>query len=138
MPSNSELKIVINAVNNAQHELDAVKSSLGGVEKSTKQADKSFGMMATNVIKQAGLMSAAAVGVGVAIKKGFDFGKKGAVIDQTRESFERLGLSLDDMRKATNYTVDDMTLMSGALNLAAGASKQMQDKLLEANPMFLQ
>lgn len=56
----------------------------------------------------------------------FEFGKLGATVEQTSASFNRLGMDLGAMRSAVGGTVDDMTLMSSALTLSAGASEELQ------------
>lgn len=59
-------------------------------------------------------------------QKLFEFGKLGATVEQTGTSFKRLGMDLGAMRAAVGGTVDDMTLMSSTLTLAAGASEELQ------------
>jgi hypothetical protein len=61
-----------------------------------------------------------------AMKGLYELGKVGATVTQTSESFARLGMDLGALRGAADGTVDDMTLMSSTLTLAAGASDQLQ------------
>ena len=84
-------------------------------------------MVASGAQKAAQLMRAA-----------FDFTEQGAAVLQTRDSFERLGLSIEEMRDRSLGTVDDMTLMSSSLTLAAGASENLQGYMLEAAPQLLE
>ena len=68
----------------------------------------------------------------------FEFAEAGATINQTRESFDDLGISIGQLRSAVNGTVPDMTLMSGTLTLTAGASKDMKDAYINAVPKLLE
>ena len=72
------------------------------------------------------------------VKAAFDFTQEGAAIIQTRQSFERLGLSIDEMRAASLGTVDDMTLMKASLTLTAGASEGLQAHLLQNAPALME
>lgn len=87
---------------------------------------KDFGAKLDNLM-QIGSMAAGALGeLYSAGQKLFEFGKLGATVDQTSASFARLGMDLGAMRSAVGGTVDDMTLMSSTLTLAAGASDELQ------------
>lgn len=90
-------------------------------------------------------MSAAAIAAGVAAKQAFEFGKRGAVVSQTEDSFNRLLISLganvdllDELRMASAGTVDDMTLMSSTATLLAGATGQLGQDLANATPELLE
>jgi hypothetical protein len=99
-----------------------------------KKAAKATKEMKDNFLK----MGVAAAAAAVALKKIYDAGKQGAAIAQTTESFERLGVSIEEMRKASLGTIDDMTLMSSTLTLTAGASNALQNHLLDNAPQLLQ
>lgn len=73
------------------------------------------------------------VGVGA-----FEFAEAGAQVQQTKESFSDLGISIDQLRKSVNGTVPDMTLMSGTLTLTAGASEEMKKAYVDAVPKLLE
>lgn len=62
-------------------------------------------------------------------KQAFDLSKEGAAVIQTTESFKQMGLSLADLREASGGTIDDMTLMSSAMALLAGASDTLSPAL---------
>jgi hypothetical protein len=68
----------------------------------------------------------------------YEAAEQGAVIRQTTDNFDALGLSIEDLRASTNGTVDDMTLMSGSLTLVAGASGELSRAYTDAIPDLLQ
>lgn len=79
------------------------------------------------------------------IDKAFDLGREGAVIVQTRDSFntllETVGAApdtLDKLRAASKGTVDDLTLMSSTMTLAAGVGNEMSKSLIDAAPRILE
>ena len=79
------------------------------------------------------------------LKKAMEFGKEGATIAQTQQSFDRLMTSmgvapsiLQQMRDATNDTVDDMTLMSSTMTLVAGTSDELGRAMVDAAPKLLE
>jgi len=87
----------------------------------------------------------AAAGSVVAVVKGvekaFEFGREGAAIAQTRESFDMLlqkfniaPSMLDEMSSAVNHTVAETDLMTSSLTLAAGANDEVAEALLRALP----
>ena len=74
-----------------------------------------------------------------------EFGKEGAVVAQTKDSFDRLMRSmgaapniLQQMRDATLNTVDDMTLMNGTMTMLAGASNELGQAMVGAAPKLLE
>lgn len=132
--ADAKLKIVIDAVNNAKSELDGLKKQLEGIEAPTKKASTSLQDVGM-ALGKVGLMAGGAY---VALKQVYDLGKSGAAIEQTTESFDRLGISIDSLRAASLGTVDDMTLMKATLTLTAGASETLQGKLLQAAPQLME
>jgi hypothetical protein len=130
--------------------LKEYQKGVTGMEKQTKTAssglkefDKSFGKLGggfTSLIPGA----IGVTGAIMALGKAFEFGKQGAVIGQTKESFDRLmdsmGIApdiLQQMRDATLGTVDDMTLMSSTMTLVAGTSDELGSAMVEAAPQLL-
>jgi len=115
------------------------------VEGGTKKLDQSF----TDTIK-----STAALGVGIAAagtaivaagKQIYEFGKQGAVVTQTADSFDYLSKKLElpsdlleQLRKASRGTVDDMTLMSSTSTLLAGTTDELGKALGSATPQLLE
>lgn len=78
-------------------------------------------------------------------EKAFELGRQGAVFQQTTESFDgllqKVGAApdlLDQLRTASRGTVDDLTLMSSSLTLAAGAGDDFAKDLLNATPRLLE
>lgn len=103
-------------------------------DRHTKSTGLNLGSLKTQFIAS----TAGVVAFGAAMKKVYDTAREGATIEQTRQSFDRLGVSLDSLRDASRGTIDDMGLMSGALTLVAGASGELQSKLLGAAPQLLE
>lgn len=103
-------------------------------DRHTKSTGLNLGSLKTQFIA----ITAGVVAFGAAMKKVYDTAREGATIEQTRQSFDRLGVSLDSLRDASRGTIDDMGLMSGALTLVAGASGELQSKLLGAAPQLLE
>ena len=124
---------------------------VAGIEKSTDTAGKglkSFGDKFGSLRSGIGTIApviAGAVAAFYTLKKALDFGREGAVIQQTTDSFndlmESLGISpsiLGDMSRATLGTVDDMTLMSSTMTLVAGTSDEMSRAMVLAAPKLLE
>ena len=132
--ADARLKIIIEALNKGKGELAALKKDLEGVESSTKKANTSF----ADVGIALGKLGLLAGGAAVALKKVYDLGSGGAAVEQTRESFDRLGVSIEDLQDASLGTVDDMTLMAGVMTLVAGTSGDLQEHLLAAAPQLLE
>lgn len=115
-----------------------------GAEKTANQLSKTDLSM-KNIAESAGKASLALVGIGYAAKQAFDFGRQGAVLDQTRESFDRMNRSvfqipdlLERMRAAVNNTIKDVDLMSGLLTLTAGATNELSREFAKASPQLLE
>ncbi len=110
-----------------------VKSTKSGM----KDMGKSF-LTATAAIAGAGLAIYAAG------KQIYAVGKRGAIVTQTAESFEylseKIGLApdiLEQLRKASLNTIDDMTLMSSTATLLAGTSDELGKALGANTPQLL-
>lgn len=99
---------------------------------------KVLGLSLTDLKSGLSLVMGAAQKAGQALQAAFDFTQQGAAIIQTTESFERLGLSIESLREASLGTVDDMTLMKASLTLTAGASEELQARLLSSAPQLLE
>jgi len=117
----SLMKIIIKVINEASKELAAIKKDVGDVEKPANAAGEALKDMGLTL----GKLTLIAGGAGIALKKAFEFAESGAAVAQTRESFDRLGISIEDLRKASRGTVDDMTIMSSTLMLTGGASEAL-------------
>jgi len=121
-------------LSNTERQFGQVGRASGGFDKSIRGTGLSLSALKASTIgATAGIVAFAA-----AAKKAFDMAQAGAAVEQTRESFDRLGVSLDDLRAKSLGTVDDMTLMSSTLTLTAGASEELQGHLLGAAPQLLE
>ena len=123
--------------------------------KATDKASKTFKEVGKSAkgfdidLKKIAVAGGAAVGVlgavAVAGKQAFEFGKQGAAITQTAESFDLLmdkvgatpGL-LDDLRDASRGTISDFELMSSTATLLAGASGELGTELANATPQLME
>jgi len=99
---------------------------------------KVLGLSLTDLKSAIDMVARGARKMAQTVEAAFDFTEQGAAILQTRESFDRLGVSIEAMRDASLGTVDDMTLMSSTLTLTAGASEQLQAQLLQNAPQLLE
>jgi hypothetical protein len=130
---------------NAKKELAKVDKQLDNVEKSAKDSSKGIKGFNADLLKM-GAIAAGAVAGAVALGKAlWNLGKRGAVVEQTEESFKGLLKQwniapelLEDLRKASRGTVDDMTLMSSTLTLVAGTSEDLGKAMLENAPRLLE
>jgi len=103
-----------------------------------QEAVKGFNMSLTDLKSGIDLAMGAARLLGQTAKQAFDFTKEGASIIQTTRSFEGMGLSIEALRDAAGGTIDDMTLMSSALTLLAGAGGELEPALSGALPALLE
>lgn len=83
--------------------------------------------------------------VGRALKQAFDLAKEGAQVRQTGESFEllldKVGAApdlLNQLRRASRNTVDDMQLMSSTSTLLAGTQGDLATALANSTPQLLE
>lgn len=136
--------IILGARNNASQAFREVgadaKKSMGDISKGAKDIFGSFTEMSSALnLVTGGLRMAADVG-----KKAFEWGKEGAAVTQTKESFdglmERVGAMpglLDELRAASLGTVDDLSLMSSTTTLLMGVSGDLAKALADASPELL-
>lgn len=136
-----KLEIVISALNQASSELNALKTQLAGLGETTKSSDektKGFNLSLTDLKSGIDMAVGSARMFADVAKQAFDFTAEGAGIIQTTTSFEGMGLSLEALQRAAGGTIDDMTLMSGALTLMAGAGENLEPALANALPQLLE
>jgi hypothetical protein len=137
--SDIELRLV--GQDDASDDIQRVNHALGQTEKAgaeaasgSKKASVSLTDLKSGIDLTVGaLRTMAEVG-----EKAFDFAEAGAAVRQTRESFDSLGISLNEMRGAARGTVDDMTLMGSTLTLVAGSSGEVQAAFSAAAPELLE
>jgi len=111
----------------------------------TKKVSNSIGD-AMKMVMDVTTKAAAAVGAfAVTFDKIMDFGKAGAVVEQTADSFgilmDKIGVTddlLGQLRDTSNGTVDDMTLMSSTMTLLAGVSDEFANTLANASPEIME
>lgn len=129
-------------------DMQAAGKSVKDFTKETGEAKKSgadFGKMFSDLSKGVAGGTAAVATIGVTMKKAFDLGQAGAEVIQTTESFEMLldkvGAApdlLDQLQRASNYTIDKMSLMSATATLLAGTSGEMATALANSTPELME
>jgi hypothetical protein len=141
----SVLEILINLKDRASGELKKVDKNLDKVEKSAKKSSKGIKGFNTDLLKMGAVIGGATAGVVAFGKALWDIGKRGAAVQQTEESFkgllDQLGIApslLEDLRLASRGTVDDVTLMSGVLTLAAGTGEELSRAMIKATPDLME
>lgn len=130
----NEVQIIISAVDKASRQLDKIENS-----------GKSFGKTLGNIALTAGAVAGTMGVLAVAGKKAMDFGRRGAEVTQTAESFDLLIQKvdavpdlLDKLRVASKGTIDDMSLMSSTETLLAGASGDLAKQLANSTPKLME
>jgi len=142
----SLLEIILSVKDkNAKKELKEVDKQLGKVDKAAKASSKgikNFDAMLGKLALGGGLAAAGIVTLGKAM---WNLGKRGAIVEQTEESFDGLIKKLEvtpdlleDLRKAARGTIDDTTLMSATLTLLAGTSDELGAAMAKATPQLLE
>ena len=141
----TSVQIILQAVDQASKEIGKVSSSLEGIDDAAKKSSAGASANLKSLAIVAGGTAAAFAAVAAASKAAFDFGKQGAVIQQTQESFanllEQVGAApdtLEKLRESSRGTVDDMTLMSSTATLLAGTSGDLALSLADATPRLLE
>ena len=145
-----DVEILIKATDKASKQLDRIEKEM---KQLGTQADKTGKQVKKSSSAWEGLqknwMKIAAGGAAVAaafyaVKKAYDFGKEGAIIKQTAESFDTLlakvGAApdlLNDLREASRGTVDDMTIMKGTALVLAGVSGDLAKSIAKATPELM-
>lgn len=126
-----------------------------GVDKATKKTEASAkkiskgwkvsGAQVGSALTGMAIGFAGVTAAALAAKKVFDFGRRGAVVTQTAESFDGLirsvGASEDTLKRlraASKGTVSDMTLMSSTTTLLAGAQGDLARSMASAAPQLVE
>lgn len=145
--ADARLQIIIDALNNAGKELDALRKDMGEVEKATDGAEKSqTNFRDTFAMTMLGINQGIQVAqqLAAAMKAAFDFTYEGAQIMQTGIAFASLTSQIDigedtiqEWRAAVNGTVTDLELMIGFQTLAAGVSKDLTQEFANNNAQLL-
>lgn len=128
---------------------DAKAKQAAETEKAAKAAEKAASKSTvsswTELKSKIDLVTGAVSAAADAFEKVMELGKAGAVVNQTTASFDglidNLGTSsdlLEQLRKASRNTVDDMTLMSSTTTLLAGVQGELGKELAGATPQLLE
>lgn len=120
--------------------LKGVDKSSAAFKESTKSAEKLKG-----VLTGIGMAGAGIAVVGATMKKAFDLGREGAVIEQTSESFgflmEKVNAApdlMDQLTAASHGTISAFELQSSTMTLLAGASGELGTSLANATPRLME
>jgi len=123
------------------NEVQLIIKTIDETRKGTKSAIDNLNSLA----KTALLTGVSFMGMNITVKKAFEWAEQGAVITQTRESFdlflEKVGVApdlLDDLRSASRGTIKDIDLMSATMTLAAGAEEELAQALVSATPQLME
>lgn len=129
MPPNI-VEIILKGVDNVSKEFDKVEKKSEKLKKALK------GITAAG----AGLAV-----IGVTMKKAFDLGREGAVIEQTSESFDflmqKVGAApdlLDQLTAASHETISAFDLQSSTMTLLAGAQGELATQLANSTPRLME
>lgn len=133
MANESDVKVRVLGEDAASREIAKVDNSLKGFQDSFTELKSKLDLAREGLDLFVGTF-----------EKAFELGREGAVFQQTADSFDLLiaktGASedlLNQLRTASRGTVDDLTLMSSALTLSAGAGDEFARQLLNATPQLL-
>ena len=140
----SVLEIILSLKGNkARRELAKVDKSFAKVDKSASKSRSALGKFDAKmalVAGGAGLAAAGVVKLGEAI---WNMGKRGAIVEQTGESFDFLVKKLDavpdileQISKEFKGTVDDMGIMSSMMTLTAGTTDKLGKALFDVAPQL--
>ena len=142
------VEIIVKAVDKASKDLKNIDKTLENFKKRTEKSAKPFKDLASgigNIGIQAAMVAAPLVAMGIAAKKAFEFGQRGAEVAQTSESFdlliEKVGATpnlLEELRAASRGTISDMSLMSSTATLLAGASGDLGTALANSTPKLME
>jgi hypothetical protein len=95
-------------------------------------------------LKMAATFAGVAGGAAIAAKELYELGARGAIVQQTGDSFDLLSEKLDldqdlmaKLRTESRGTVDDMTLMSSTATLLAGVTDDVGKALGNATPELM-
>ena len=137
------IKAVAEGVGQFNNKVDSMNKSITKSNKAMDKAKKAGGKLSGVFGKMAAVVGIA-TGAFIAVRKALDFGREGALITQTGESFgfliEKIGASsdlLDQLRAASKGTITDLQLMTSTATLLAGAGDDLALSLADATPQLL-
>jgi hypothetical protein len=135
------VQATVKGVREFERDLGKMGKSVNDQAKSTSK----FGDAALEAGRFLAGFGASVAAVATIVKKALDFGREGAVVQQTTESFATLlstiGASpglLNELRDASRGTIPDLQLMSSTATLLAGVSNDLALRLANATPELLE
>lgn len=137
----SRIQVVIDALYKADKELKELKKDLAGVDAATKKAASGWDKLDDNVKEAAigfGKATALIVGLGIAAKKAFDLTEEGAGVNDLTDSFDRLGISIEDLNDAAGGTIAITDLMAASNKALAGTTGELREEMSDALPALIE
>jgi len=138
------IRAVAEGVGKFNSKVDSMNKSIDKTNKATAKAEKS-GMSFSTMLGKLGVAAGVATGAFIAIQKALAFGRQGALITQTSESFgfliEKIGAAPDllkQLQEASKGTITDLELMSSTATLLAGAGDKLAVSLADATPKLME
>lgn len=120
--------------------LKGVDKTGAAFKESTKSAEK-----LKDILTGIGAAGVGIAAVGATMKKAFDLGREGAVIEQTSESFGFLMKQvdaapdlMDQLTAASHGTISAFELQSSTMTLLAGAGDELATQLANSTPRLLE
>ena len=138
------IKAVAEGVGQFNQKVGSMNKSISKTNKSMGEAENT-GLSFSDALGKMGIAAGIATGAFLAIQKAFEFGRKGALVTQTGESFEflleKIGAAPDllgQLREASKGTITDLDLMSSTATLLAGAGDDLAVSLADATPKLME
>lgn len=142
------MRLIIETILKDEKLLKQLKRDLEGLDEAGKKGSKGLkgftdrvGDMKKELLKAGAVI----VGLGIAVKKTFDFARQGAAISQLTESFkfflEQAGITtdlLEELKQAAHGTIPDFQMMSSVMTLVMGTTGELKTELIEATPKLLE
>ena len=136
-----QLRIVIDALNKATDDIKNVKKEIGGLDETTKNADKTskgFGESWAGVLTGLNAGIAIAQQAAAAVKKIYETAREGAEIEYLQSRFDNLTASINttanalltDMRDATDGMYSDAELMASATDFMSLGLAKSHDEVV--------
>ena len=136
-----QLRIVIDALNKATDDIKNVKKEIGGLDETTKKADKTskgFGESWAGVLTGLNAGIAIAQQAAAAVKKIYETAREGAEIEYLQSRFDNLTTSINttanalltDMKDATDGMYSDAELMASATDFMSLGLAKSHDEVV--------
>ena len=138
------IRAVAENVGNFNRKIGSMNKGIQGSSKAMAKSAKT----SISLKKAMTGLGVAVAGVAVALagmKKAFAFGREGALVTQTGESFDfllkKIGANVDlltELSRASRGTISELDLMTSTATLLAGAGDELALKLADATPQLLE